>query len=246
MKGKVLILTGDGINCEQETARAFQRAGGFTHFVHVNELLKDPQALLSYSVFALPGGFSFGDELRSGKILAEKLRKNLLPSLNEFQRRGGMTFGICNGFQVLMQLGVFFEASIPSATLATNDHGNFLDFWTECELTKDAMLSPWFKGMAGTFSLPVRHKEGRVCVRESNRLHDLRIPIAYRTPINGSFKNAAAMMDQSGRTLGLMPHPEAALSGFLNPLNMSDEEKFSNAKNILQLFINAVETEVNQ
>lgn len=246
MKAKTLVLTGDGINCERETARAFQMEGSVVRTVHVNELLENPESLLQYSIFALPGGFSFGDELRSGKILAEKLRTHLIPVFKKFTETGGLTIGVCNGFQVLMQLGVFFDSIENPATLATNDHGKFLDFWTECRIEKSAVKSPWFHGMTGKFVLPVRHKEGRILFREGFKIPTEQIPLKYTNAINGSTDNAAALIDPTGRILGLMPHPEAALLPYLNPLDQSDEQKMMNSEILKTLFKNAVSHEVHR
>ena len=238
-KTKVIVLSGDGINCERESARAFEDAGGIATIVHVNTLLENPNLLLEYQIFCLPGGFSFGDELRSGKILAEKMRSKLSEVFERFTEHGGLTIGICNGFQVLIQLGVFSGIEHErTTTLATNDHGCFLDRWIGVQVTQDAFISPWFQGMSDMIYLPIRHKEGRIILKDASV--STLVPLCYEEPVNGSFRQAAALLDPSGRILGLMPHPEAATHGFLNPLSLSKEEKEENAKNIQKLFQNAV------
>jgi phosphoribosylformylglycinamidine (FGAM) synthase-like amidotransferase family enzyme len=238
MKAKVLVLTGDGINCERESARAFDDAGGESHIFHVNVLLENPKLLLDYRIFCLPGGFSFGDELRSGKILAEKMRVKLASVFSEFTQKGGLTIGVCNGFQVLIQLGVFSGSDfLRESTLATNDHGTFQDRWTNVQIGEGAKDSPWFKDMQGSLMLPIRHKEGRVVVRASGKT---RIPLCYEEAVNGSFEKAAALLDPTGRILGLMPHPEAATHAFLNPCGVDSLQKEINAKNVRKLFENAV------
>ena len=238
MKTKVLVLSGDGVNCERESASAFEEAGGLTTILHVNGLLENPKLLLDYRIFCLPGGFSFGDELRSGKILAEKMRSKLSEVFEQFTAQGGMTIGVCNGFQVLIQLGAFSGLkSKRTSTLAANDHGTFLDRWIEVTIAPEASCSPWFKGMSGSLNLPIRHKEGRI-VKSAGK--SISIPLHYAEAVNGSFEKAAALLDPSGRVLGLMPHPEAATYGFLNPLTLSPEEKELNAKNVRKLFENAV------
>jgi phosphoribosylformylglycinamidine synthase len=240
MKTKVLVLTGDGINCERESARAFNEAGGESTILHVNTLLEQPKTLREYAVFCLPGGFSFGDELRSGKILAEKMRARLPEELEAFTQKGGFTIGVCNGFQVLIQLGAFSGVHLRrETTLATNDHGAFLDRWIGVAVTDAAKESPWFQGMSGKLYLPIRHKEGRIVLKHpKTKTH---IPLQYNEATNGSFERAAALTDVSGRTLGLMPHPEAATHGFLNPMQFSSEEKETNAKNVRKLFENAIQ-----
>lgn len=231
------ILSGDGINCERESARAFQEAGAKTEIVHVNELLKDPKILLKHQIFCIPGGFSFGDELRSGKILAEKMRLNVSTVLSEFTKNGGLTIGVCNGFQVLIQLGVFSKNSHErTETLCTNHHGRFLDRWVTVDVKKDAKNSPWFKGVHGQLMLPIRHKEGRVTALEGI---ELSVPLAYEEDINGSEGRAAALLDPTGLTFGLMPHPEAATMSFLNPMDSDFKEE--NAEKVRMIFKNSVE-----
>ncbi|MBS1959244.1 MAG: phosphoribosylformylglycinamidine synthase subunit PurQ [Bdellovibrionales bacterium] len=240
MSKKVLVLTGDGINCERETAKAFQDVGAIADIIHVNTLLKNPKTLLNYQIFALPGGFSFGDELKSGKILAEKMRETLMEIFAEFNRKGGLTIGICNGFQILIQLGVFeknFGSADRHATLSTNDHGTFLNRWVRCTITDQAAKSPWFKGMSGTIMMPMRHKEGRIQLKGEFTAH---IPLRYTEDVNGAYNQGAALLDPSGQIFGLMPHPEAAMQDFLNSLDVSTAEKTVNAKMISQFFKNAV------
>ena len=246
-QSRVLVLHGDGINCERETARAFEQEGAKVNLLHVNDFLKQPKVLLDHSVLAIPGGFSFGDELRSGKILAEKLRATFTDIFQTFLQQNGMAIGICNGFQVLIQLGVFepqpkrqTQMASRTVTLATNDHGQFLDFWTTVEITHEAAQSPWFFGMQGTMMLPIRHKEGRIVVKNPDV--ELSIPLKYSVPVNGSHERAAALLDWSGQILGLMPHPEAANQIFLNPsgsltTGISAEE---NVTLVRRLFQNAV------
>ena len=239
MKIQVLVITGDGINCERESARAFTDAGGEAHIVHVNALLENPKLLLNHQIFCLPGGFSFGDELRSGKILAEKMRSRLSDVFTEFTEKGGLTIGVCNGFQVLIQLGAFSGSDFErETTLATNDHGTFQDRWTRVQISDGAKDSPWFKGMTETLMLPIRHKEGRIVVKDKNS--KTRIPLRYEEAVNGAFEKAAALLDPTGRILGLMPHPEAATQAFLNPCAVTPEQKEANAKHVRTLFENAV------
>lgn len=243
MNKKALILTGDGINCERETARAFEEARANAEIVHVNSLLINPKQLLDAQIFALPGGFSFGDELKSGKILAEKMRESLMETFLAFTRKGGLTIGVCNGFQILIQLGAFEKelgATTRNATLSTNDHGRFMNRWVTCTVTDQAKASPWFRGVSGTLMLPVRHKEGRI---QLSGTLDALIPLRYQEAINGSHDRAAALLDPTGRIFGLMPHPEAGIQAFLNPLDVPPHQKTENANILKKLFRNAVEHE---
>lgn len=228
---KVLVLTGDGINSENELALAFQRHGSLVHKVHVNELLNNPSSLKSYELLALPGGFSFGDEIRSGKILAEKMREKLADVLKEFRERDGRIIGICNGFQVLSQLGIFDEKE-RSFTLAENSHGRFMDKWT-CLTITDNTSSPWFRNLSGEIMLPVRHKEGRI-IAPAKTLNSV---LRYNDNINGSFENIAGVTDMTGNVLGLMPHPEVACEAFLHPFK---DGSLENARKVQQLFINGL------
>lgn len=241
MKSTVLVLSGDGMNCEHESARAFTDAGATAKILHVNELLQNPKQLLDYQVLCIPGGFSFGDELRSGKILAEKLRMHVAPVFELFTERGGLTIGICNGFQVLIQLGVFGKLDqAREVTLATNDHGTFLNQWVELELTKDAAGSPWFHGLSGKLLMPMRHKEGRIVLKDDDQESKFRFPLRYTEAVNGSFRQSAALLDETKQILGIMPHPEAATHGFLNALPHPEISPEENAAKIRTLFENAV------
>ncbi len=235
---KVLVLSGDGINSERELGRAFSDQGGSVTYLHVNELLKNPEALKDYQLLALPGGFSFGDELRSGKILAEKLRDTLSAALTQFLKDDGRVIGICNGFQVLAQLGAFdWEMKDRSFTLAENNHGTFMDKWVRLTISSKARtLSPWFREMDGSLYLPVRHKEGRIVPNTKN----IKLPFAplqYEEDINGSFERYAAVVDSTGQVFGLMPHPEVATHSFLHPFRDGADE---NAKKVQMIFKNGL------
>lgn len=227
----VLVLMGDGINSENELALAFSREGAKVTKLHVNSLLNSPEVLSNYNLLALPGGFSFGDEIRSGKILAEKMRDKLIGSLEKFMNNDGRMIAICNGFQVLSQLGAFDDFKTRSFTLAENNHGQFMDKWTKLTITKND--SPWFNNMEGEMFLPVRHKEGRIIAKG-----EINPVLRYETDVNGSFKQTAGVTDKSGRIFGLMPHPEVATMSFLHPFKEGAE---ANAQKIRQIFINGLQ-----
>ncbi len=230
----VLVLMGDGINSENELALAFSRNGAQTTKLHINELLRNPKKLLDFELLAIPGGFSFGDEIRSGKILAEKMRDILSDALSEFRQRDGRIIGICNGFQVLAQLGAFDGPNTGrSFTLAENNHGEFMDKWTRLTVTRNT--SPWMKDLSGEIFLPVRHKEGRIVIRAPGV--ELHSALTYENDINGSHNRIAGVFDQSGNVFGLMPHPEVATQSFLHPMREGAE---ANAKKVRQIFINGL------
>lgn len=235
---KVLVLCGDGINSERELGRAFSEQGASVTFSHVNELLKNPERLSDYQLLALPGGFSFGDELRSGKILAEKVRATLSESLTKFLKADGRVIGICNGFQVLAQLGAFdWETGERSFTLGENNHGTFMDKWVRLTISSKARtLSPWFRELDGSLYLPVRHKEGRIIPNTKN----IKLPfgpLQYEEDINGSHERFAGVVNSTGQVFGLMPHPEVATHGFLHPFREGGDE---NAKKVQMIFKNGL------
>lgn len=228
MSNKVLVLSGDGINCERETCAAFKSVGAEAVIVHVNYFLSNPDALKGFKVLALPGGFSFGDEVRSGLVLARKLQDQLKAKLDDFIAEGGFVIGICNGFQVLCQLGVFGDV-----TLSKNRQGTFIDRWVEVDCVNND--SAWFKNLSGkTLRLPIRHAEGRLVLGENPKFTSV---LRYLDDVNGSYEQCAGIVDESGQVLGLMPHPEAALEPWLHPFN---DGIFENITNLKQIFSNGV------
>ena len=212
-----LILAGDGLNCERETARAFEEAGAGGTIVHVNDLLDAPSMLQKFQGMALPGGFSFGDELGSGQILALKIRHGMGEEFQRFVEDGSPVIGICNGFQVLAKLGLLpFSPDCVCLSLAPNREGRFIDAWVELE-TDIRARCPWTHNFPSSIRLPIRHGEGRVVFsQEQEVLPQLvekgQIPLRYRgdNP-NGSTDSIAAICDERGTILGMMPHPEAAI-----------------------------------
>ena len=126
---KALVLTGDGINCERESAWACKAAGFNSKIIHINDLIRDrltlDQLQSEYSLLYLPGGFSFGDELGSGRILALKLRTALGWNLGQYAKRGGLVLGVCNGFQALIRMDVFGK----DISITHNVSGRFLNRW---------------------------------------------------------------------------------------------------------------------
>lgn len=201
---RALILTGDGINCEVETASACRAAGFDAKIAHLAELTRD--SLQGISLLVIPGGFSFGDELGSGRVLALRIRHELGWDLPAFARAGGVVIGICNGFQVLVSLGVFGDG----VALAHNREGRFINKWVSlkaepCDLLKDIR----------EIDLPIRHGEGRLLFDrtpngDSALGRDAFPALRYsdENP-NGSTDAIAGLTDKTGRIFGLMPHPEA-------------------------------------
>jgi phosphoribosylformylglycinamidine synthase subunit PurQ / glutaminase len=225
-KPRALVLTGYGINTDYETAHAFNlpAVGGEGVRVHLNDLIAAPQMLRDYQILAIPGGFSFGDDIASGKVLAVMLRARLFEPLRTFVERGRLVLGICNGFQVLVKLGLLPDLEgvcRQDVTLTFNDSGRFEDRWVY--LRVNAASKCIFTMGVDRVYLPVRHGEGKFIPRDTSTLEtlDARGCIAMRyvdrdgqlagypwNP-NGSVANIAGICDTSGRVFGLMPHPEA-------------------------------------
>lgn len=220
-KPRVLVLTGDGINCEMETAQAFRMAQFEPDIRHLNDLIYEKTSLdqvsSRYSVLALPGGFSFGDDLTSGKVLALKIQHKLGWDLSTYAARGGLVIGICNGFQALIRMGIFGQ----DVSITHNLHGKFMNTWVK--ITPYGNKCVWLKGL-GTVELPCRHAEGRLILAASRRSETLSkmeamglTCLKYEGDPNGSEERLAGLCDVTGRILGLMPHPEAFIRWTSHP-----------------------------
>ncbi len=228
MAHRFLILTGDGINCANETAWAFELAGGIAEIVHINDLLVRTDRLLEYDGLAIPGGFSFGDDLGSGQVMALKMRYALGGALQQFVARRSPIIGICNGFQMLTKLGLLPNISEPrSIAIAPNIQGSFINRWVEVQRPANAVCK-WTAGLE-TFSLPIRHGEGRIVFKqgqESRMFHQLstqgQVALQYSVDVNGSYERIAGLTDPTGCILGLMPHPEANLYALHSPQQSSN------------------------
>ena len=231
---RALIITGVGLNCEKETAAAFESAGATAEQVHLNDLLNGKRKLDEFHILAFIGGFSFGDHLGSGTVFANRLKFRLSEDIKAFVKAGKLVIGICNGFQTLTRLGLapaldgrYFE---QQAALTHNDSGVFRDDWVTLGANEKSPCV-FTKGIK-TFRLPVRHGEGKfvadeeVIARiESENLVALRYVSAdgskakgFPENPNGSINDIAGICDSTGRIFGLMPHPEA----FLSPFNAPD------------------------
>lgn len=221
---KVLILFTAGTNCDQETKVAFEEVGAQPEIVHMNTLKIGDKNLKDYQILVIPGGFTYGDYIAAGRILANELRIYLREDIEEFTKTGKLILGICNGFQVLVKAGIlpgfdnYFTPQI--ATLDFNDSNRFEDRWvylktnnTECVFTK---------GIEGIISLPVAHAEGKFLTRDKETLDRIKKnsqivfeyvnekgeKAGYPYNPNGSVENIAGICDPTGKVLGLMPHPE--------------------------------------
>lgn len=240
---KALVLTGDGINCEHETAQALMLAGFEPRIRHLNDLISEKmtgdQLSRDYAAVAFPGGFSFGDDLSSGKVLALKIAHGLRWRLDEFAARGGLAIGICNGFQALIRLGVFGR----DLSITHNHHGKFQDTWVKVSSQKSSCV--WLKDVAD-FEVPIRHGEGRIVLEPSKRGEILsrlekqgQACLKYEGDPNGSESRLAGLCDPTGRILGLMPHPEAFVRWTAHPEWTATPSRAREAGDGLKLFKNA-------
>jgi phosphoribosylformylglycinamidine synthase len=218
---KALILRAPGSNCDVEAQFAFEQAGAVADRLHINRLRESPQLLLGYQVLVIPGGFTYGDDVAAGKILANQLTHFLGDSIRRFRDSEKLILGICNGFQVLLKAGLLVspDEEGPVATLAHNAHGKFEDRWIYLKAT--AGKCPFLKGL-DRLHLPIAHGEGRFVCRMDWQLQGLiqsgqavlryvdaaGKPGGFPVNPNGSQGDIAGICDASGRVMGLMPHPE--------------------------------------
>lgn len=256
MSVKAIVLTGFGINCDVETESALARAGAAAERVHLNDIIDAPAMLDACHIFAVPGGFSFGDDVASGRILANRLRHKLGGPLKKFVNDGKLMIGICNGFQVLVKMGIlpmFDGEFVQETTLTNNDSSRFENRWVTLK-TDPNTRCVWLRGIA-SLQLPVRHGEGKFIAKDQavlDRLQKngqvaLRYVNADESPAQGAFPanpngaqdDIAGICDPSGRIFGLMPHPEAHVHRTNHPcwtrLDLPEEGAG------LQVFRNAVE-----
>lgn len=219
---KVCILQTDGVNCDNELFYAFKKFGGSTEFVHVNELRDKSKSLKNFQILALPGGFSYGDDVVSGKIWAIELISFLRKELEEFRKKGGLIIGICNGFQVLIRTGLlpFGNLGKMDATLSNNDSGHFECRWIDLKTENSKCV--FLKGNYDIGHFAVNHGEGKLFASPEviKKIEDKNLVVfryvdesgnptqKYPQNPNGSINSIAGVTDPTGRVLGLMPHPE--------------------------------------
>jgi len=228
-----LVIRTAGTNCEQELCRAFAMAEAQVELVHLHRLLERPEEIRRFDLIGFPGGFSYGDDIASGRIFAMHVRRRLYPHLVQAIRAGACVIGICNGFQVLVQAGLLpgppqgedwsDEPPTPSVSLDHNAGGRFIDTWTPIE-APDASGCIWTRGLAdfdpNLLMLPSAHGEGRFVASDAI-LNDLEstgsVALRYGKDLNGSLRRIAGICDAGGRVLGLMPHPERYLDWNRHP-----------------------------
>jgi phosphoribosylformylglycinamidine synthase len=249
---RAIVLRAPGTNCDEETEAAWRQAGAEAETWHVGRLLEDPQALDGFQILTLPGGFSYGDDLGAGRILATRLGTVLGDALRRFHDRGGLILGICNGFQVLVKAGLLPGGPSPcAATLTKNDSGHYESRWVR--MAPASRLSP-FVTDSEAIELPVGHGEGKFVVSDPRALEALdaagqvvlryvddagRPTQAYPANPNGSQGAVAGLCDPTGRVFGLMPHPDR----FTDPLHHPrwTRRALTREPDGLRLFRNAVD-----
>ena len=221
-KVRALVLRAAGINCDVETQYALELAGAEGDRVHVNRLIEDKSLLDTYQILVFPGGFSYGDDVAAGKILANQVVHHLSEPIRSFIDQGKLVLGICNGFQVLVKMGILPGGESlrqEEVTITYNDSGKFEDRWVYLVPQSDRCV---FLEPERQIYLPIAHGEGKVVTKDDQVLERLRSEghIAYRYvdangeegpyPVNpnGSIESVAGLTDSTGRVLGLMPHPE--------------------------------------
>lgn len=260
-KPKVLVFSGYGLNCEEETKYAFEIAGAKAEIVHINDLIDKIKKINDYQILAFPGGFSYGDDTGSGNAFANKIKNHLWKDLEKFLQEDKLIIGICNGFQILVNLGLLPAANgefgIREAALLANDNTRYTVRWVDLKIENK---SPWFKGIK-EISLPIAHGEGRFYAPDEMikkiKEQDL-IAARYiegeickfqnlKSNPNGAIEDIAAITDRNGKILGMMPHPERAIFftqlphwTYLKEVAKRNKKTFSKFGPGLKIFKNAV------
>lgn len=249
---EVCVIKTDGVNCDEETVHAFEVAGGAPELVHVNQLRTGEKRLKDFAGLALAGGFSYGDDIASGKVLATELTSYLSEQLQEFVDDGKPVIGICNGFQVLARTGLLPDAELGNQemTLANNDSGHFECRWVD--LAAPASVSRFVRPEefeSASIPMQVAHAEGKLTAPSytiTKLAASRQIVFQYSTRMstptdtypgnpNGSMGNIAGITDPSGLILGMMPHPERSIEAF-HP----DRSRTAGAKHAGELIFNNI------
>lgn len=225
----VLIITGYGLNCEAESRFAWELAGANPKLVHFSDLLAEPALLRKYAGLMFVGGFAYGDHMTSGHVFAARVRHRLSGELKDFIAQGKLIMGVCNGFQIIVKLGLLpglgGEYFSQTVSILQNDCGTFQNYWVRLRFEPSSPCV-FTRGLE-QMPLPIRHGEGKVFTLDKTLLQRMEaagcIPCRYADPLtgkatqafphnpNGSLNSIAGLCDPSGRIFGLMPHPEAYL-----------------------------------
>ncbi len=226
MTAKALIIAGYGLNCEEESAYAFDYVGLNATVMHINDLIESPKALNDYQALCIPGGFSYGDDTGSGNAFAQKMRLTLMDELKEFVARDTLTIGICNGCQIGTNLGlapaIDAQYGVRQVAVTHNASARYQCRWIDMKVEDNS--SPWLQNI-DSLHVPVAHGEGRFMMDEATLKtlkENKQIVLRYSKNAqqangvfpfnpNGSTDDIAGMTDESGRVLIMMPHPERGM-----------------------------------
>ncbi len=243
---KAIVIRAAGTNCDAEMVRGFSRAGARVELVHLDRLCERPATLDAFDLIGFPGGFSYGDDIASGRIFAMRVRERLWGALERAIDRGVVMIGACNGFQTMVQVGLLPGPSAgeawpkgapPAQSVALSDNigGRFVDRWVGVRVERECV---WTRGLnelaaeiqgasrgevsaADVMVLPAAHGEGRLVAASSAVLDSLQrgghVALRYTDNYNGSQDAIAGLCDASGRIFGLMPHPERYLDWTRHP-----------------------------
>lgn len=238
MTARAVVIRAAGTNCDAEMLRAFTLAGADADLLHLDRLIDEPTRLDSADLIGFPGGFSYGDDIAAGRVMAVRMRERLWPALRAAAERGVCMIGVCNGFQAMVQVGLLpgppdgvwgDEAPAQIVGLAGNERGRFVDAWGRMEVPPETVCV-WTRPLAGRFGgggaeamvLPYAHGEG--CFVASEDVLDglesrgqVAVRYAPGENPNGSARHIAGICDLRGRIFGLMPHPERYLAWTNHP-----------------------------
>ncbi|MHC4071769.1 MAG: phosphoribosylformylglycinamidine synthase I [Planctomycetota bacterium] len=220
---KAIVLRAAGINCDMETEYALELAGARTQRVHINRIIENKSLLDEFQIIVFPGGFSYGDDVAAGKILANQIVHHLYEPIQKFIEDGKLVLGICNGFQVLVKTGILPGSNSThnhdEVTITYNDSGKYEDRWVYLSPQTEKCI---FIEPGRQIYLPIAHAEGKIVAKDQATLDELKSEghLAFKYvdehgreggyPVNpnGSADSIAGLTDATGRVLGLMPHPE--------------------------------------
>ncbi len=260
-KVRVLVLRTAGTNCNVETSFAFQESGASVDEVHLEKLFSGKVKMADYHIMAFPGGFSYGDDIASGRIFANEMRLRLGRDIEQFIADKKLIIGICNGFQILVKAGILpgpFAADAKdyqSVTLTNNDCGKFEARWTHLKVEGKSI---WTEGLGDVIYVPVAHGEGKFVPAREDIMTALKAngQVAFRyvradgTPASGSYPenpngavdDIAGITDATGRILGLMPHPERHFLFTQHPFwtRLDKKSKFGDGARVFENGVNYV------
>ena len=254
---KAIIITGYGINCDEETNFSFEKAGASSRILHINDLIANKYFLKEAQILVIPGGFSYGDDMGSGKGMANKIKNNLFPEIFEFINQGKLILGICNGFQVLVSLGLLPALNgnygRSEVALIHNNSARFECRWVKVKAFSKKCI---FTRGINELDIPIAHGEGNFyapnhVLRELNKNDQIVLRYIsangkvangkFPANPNGSLKDIAGVCDPTGRVMGLMPHPERSIFWYSHPdFQLEKEIALRNRKKMPDIYMPAM------